>query len=260
MKEMALPPWVVLHVPHDSTDIPAAVRSQFVLPDDELAHEVIAMTDRHTYRLFGADALGDRAIRAPVSRLVLDVERFEDDSAEPMASRGMGVIYSRTSSGKRLRRVLSPDERQELLERFYRPHHAALGAAVDSALRDHGRCLVLDCHSFPAVALPYEQAAGGGDRPDICIGTDEFHTPQLLAQAFTSEFASAGWTVKVNDPFAGALVPAGCYRRDSRVASIMVEINRSLYMDEKEATPFQEFEAIRERIRVCCARAVAQLE
>ena len=30
------PPWLVIHVPHDSTVIPSGVRSQFLLTDEEL--------------------------------------------------------------------------------------------------------------------------------------------------------------------------------------------------------------------------------
>jgi hypothetical protein len=45
----------------------------------------------------------------------------------------MGVIYTETSDGKPLRLVPSPPERALLLERYYRPHHAALTAAVDRA-------------------------------------------------------------------------------------------------------------------------------
>jgi N-formylglutamate deformylase len=41
--------------------------------------------------------LGDRAVMFGVSRLVVDPERFVDDDQEAMASKGMGVIYTRTS-------------------------------------------------------------------------------------------------------------------------------------------------------------------
>jgi hypothetical protein len=41
-------PWVVLHLPHDSTDVPAGMRSQFLLNDKELEQELIRMTDHHT--------------------------------------------------------------------------------------------------------------------------------------------------------------------------------------------------------------------
>jgi N-formylglutamate deformylase len=252
------PQWVVLHVPHDSTVLPDEVRDQYVLDDMQLEHELRVMTDHHTYALFGADESPEFAVRAPVSRLVVDMERFEDDEAEPMARRGMGVIYTRGSNGQRLRRDLAPLERQTLLESYYHPHHAQLDETVTRILDVHGRCLVLDCHSFPAIALPYEQVQSAHKRPDICIGSDDFHTPPRLLQAFVSEFERVGWSVAVNDPFSGALVPAPYYRRDARVTGIMVEVNRRLYLDEINATPLRDFLDIRESVISCCASAISR--
>ena len=42
-------------------------------------------------------------VRAPVSRLVVDVERFTDDAREFAAKVGMGATYVRTSRGETLR-------------------------------------------------------------------------------------------------------------------------------------------------------------
>lgn len=92
----ALPPWVVFHLPHDSRVIPHDVRDQFVLSDAELEHELLAMTDHHTFELFAHGIPAEQVVRFPVSRLVVDVERFERDEDEPMAERGMGVVYART--------------------------------------------------------------------------------------------------------------------------------------------------------------------
>ena len=46
------PPWVILHVPHDSNVIPADVRSQFLLADAELQCELDRMTDHQTLAIF----------------------------------------------------------------------------------------------------------------------------------------------------------------------------------------------------------------
>ena len=46
--------------------------------------------------------------------------------------------------------------REELLQRFYVPHHQKLTEVVDNMLQVHGRCLIIDGHSYPAVTLPYE--------------------------------------------------------------------------------------------------------
>jgi N-formylglutamate amidohydrolase len=41
-----------------------------------------------------------------------------------------------------------------------------------------------------------------------------------------------GYSVAVDAPFSGALVPLASYRRDHRILSVMIEVNRRLYMDE----------------------------
>ena len=68
------------------------------------------------------------------------------------------------------------------------------------------------------------------ERPDICIGTDNFHTPKELIDVFTNTCAAADWSVAVDRPYAGTLVPSKHYRRDPRVMSMMVEVNRRLYL------------------------------
>ena len=121
-----------------STVIPADLRASFLGSDEELSRELLAMTDRYTDELFSLP--GASTVRFPVSRLVVDPERFVDDDAEPMAARGMGVVYTRRSDGQPLRAPLAPKDRQNLIERFYLPHHTKLTAAVGRSLEAHGRC------------------------------------------------------------------------------------------------------------------------
>lgn len=203
-----------------------------MLTGGRLEDELLRMTDRHTFELFAKDLPVRQVVRAPVSRLVVDVERFEDDAHEPMAGRGMGVIYTATHDLQPLRSPPTSQEREALLERWYRPHHRALTTAVDRALDEYGKAFVVDIHSYPSVALPYE-ADPSAPRPQVCIGTDSFHTPADLTSTFVRELELAGFDVGVNTPFAGALVPLKHYRRDQRVAAVMIEVRRDLYMNEE---------------------------
>ena len=251
-----LPPWVVMHIPHDATTIPGGVRGQFLGSDEEIREELLLMTDHFTHDLFARPADGDVIVRAPVSRLVVDVERFSDDADEPMAARGMGAIYEVTSRLKRLRRKLTAAERDALIATYYRPHHAYLELVASQALERFGKCLVLDCHSFPSVPLRYEQAIPTVARPDICIGTDAYHTNAQLADAFVSAFRRTGWQVSLNAPFAGALVPMTRYRKDARVQAVMVEVNRELYLRELDAAMKSDFEEVAQAIRHHCGDAL----
>lgn len=189
------------------------------------------MTDWFTDELFSLPAQEATTIRLPVSRLVVDHERFVDDALEPMATRGMGVIDTKTAEGLPLRALPTPEERHELLVRHYHPHHRRLAGAVQGAAERNGACLLIDCHSFPSVALAcdLDQAP---NRPDVCIGTDSFHTPDWLPPLAAKRFAAAGLTVAVNRPYSGAIVPAAFCWRDRRVSSLMIEVSRRRYMQE----------------------------
>jgi len=246
---------VVLHIPHSSQVIPGDVREQFVVTDEALAAELLAMTDSHTAALFDQIVPGAIPVVFPVSRLVVDPERFRDDGAEPMSRVGMGVIYTRTATGRTLRRNLSPSERDGLLARFYDPHHATLTAAVEAALPGEGVCLILDCHSFPSVPLPYE-ADQNPSRPDICIGTDPHHMPAAFVTVLQQTFQQAGLTTAINHPFAGALVPMKHLNVDLRVRSVMVEVNRRLYMDERTGEQCSQFGSLRKTLKMAIEAAL----
>ena len=241
-------PVTVLHVPHASRVIPPNVRRSILLTDDELSAELRRMTDAFTDELFQLDPAVARAVVFPVSRVVVDPERFLDDATEPMAKRGMGVIYTRTSGGEVLRGTPDEATRRRLVESYYAPHHRELTAAVDSSLRNHDSCLVLDCHSFPSKPLPYEDDPAP-DRPDICLGSDEFHSPAWLVSGAAARFRDAGFRVAIDSPFAGALVPASHYRSDRRVLALMIEVNRAAYMDEESGERLPAFARLATKLR-----------
>jgi N-formylglutamate deformylase len=222
----------VLHIPHSSRSIPDDERARLGISDTELEAELLRMTDAFTAELFPPTIYEAQRIVFPVSRLVCDVERFADDADEPMSARGMGAVYTTTTPGGQLRATCSPVERARIMTRWYRPHHELLTLAVDQVLASEGRCLIVDCHSFPSKPLPHEFDQDPY-RPDICVGTDPFHTSPDLVTAVVKAANDLALTVVVDRPFAGALTPAKHYRRDGRVKSVMVEVNRRLYMDER---------------------------
>ena len=244
---------LLLHIPHSSTEIPARWRKGITLDDDALARELLLMTDRHTEQLFDVD----RAARIvfPVSRLVIDPERFADDSLEPMAERGMGVIYSKTAHGGVLRDLPDAPSRAALLNEYYHPHHAKLLALAAQSIETYGSCLIVDCHSFPSRSLPYERQPHDAPRPEICIGTDSFHTPKELSEELTQFFSLKGYSVALNAPFAGAFTPMKLYLTETRLRSIMIEVRRDLYMDEETGTMLPSFDRIKRHIAEAIERA-----
>ena len=235
-------------MPHDSTVIPAEVRDQFVLNELDLCQEVIKMTDHQTYDLIARCFSTSQILKFPVSRLVVDVERFESDCDEYMAARGMGVIYKSTHDLKPLRRQLLTAEREHLISKWYRPHHELLTGAVDKALNEFRRALVIDVHSFPSLPLPYETDLTAY-RPEICIGSDSYHSPREVVDELSRCFQLHGFVVGINTPFSGAIVPAKHYRKDERVQAVMIEIRRDLYLDESTGFLNESSTLVQERLK-----------
>lgn len=240
----------IFHIPHSSDLIPADVRSHFSLTDQQLFEELRLMTDWFTSDLFSSavQELGV-SIEFPISRLVVDPERFEDDAKEIMIKKGMGVLYTQTSSGTSLRDSSKTIDgyRDALLQEYYYPHHAALASAVNSELDEHGRALIIDCHSYPNIALPYELNRSLS-RPDICVGTDPFHTPKHLSGQLLSAFRDMGYSAEYDTPFSGSIVPTEYYGENKDVHSVMIEVNRSLYLNESTAEKLDTFGRLRSDI------------
>ncbi len=181
------------------------------------------MTDLYTDELFDC---GRDMLIFPISRLVCDVERFRYDADEPMAEKGMGLAYTKCADGTPLRNV-SPHKRAAIARKYYDTHHEKFTDMVNEKLHECGRCIIIDGHSFSAEPLPYETDTL---RPDFCIGTDPFHTPKKLLQTCEMFLHGRGFEVEVNHPFSGTIVPMEHLYSDVNVSSIMVEVNRRLYM------------------------------
>ena len=188
------------------------------------------MTDHKTDTLFVLS--GARRLVFPVSRLVVDPERFIEDSMESV---GMGVVYTHTADGRPLRHI-SDTDRQVLINTYYHPHHSKLTEMVDACLAEYDSCLIIDCHSFSSHPLPYEQDT---NRPDICIGTCDFHTSKELISSLSEAFSSMGYEVAINSPYSGTIVPLKHYHKDQRVSSVMLEVNRRLYKSSADYLKLQ---------------------
>ena len=222
---------VVLHVPHSAREIPDEVRAGIVLDDAALERELDHITDAHTARI--ARAAAEACAVTPwvfanrLSRLVVDPERFPDEREEMLAV-GMGAVYTRTTHKDVLRE--GDGDPEPLLARYFRPYARAMSDAVAGRLAATGRAVIIDVHSYPSRALPYE-LHGDGPRPAVCLGTDSFHTPPGLLAAAREAFAECG-DVGLDSPFGATYVPLEFYGADPRVSALMVEIRRDTYMAE----------------------------
>ncbi len=232
---------LVLHIPHASTAFPAAYEADFLPSPAVLRQELLRLTDWYADELFAAGAPADQSIRAGWSRLVVDVERFPDDSRERCAEYGMGATYVRTSRGEALRE-LTPARREEIMQLFYWPHHARLNLAARQRLERFEHCLIIDAHTFPSLALPTQVDFAAP--PEIGLGTEGMHTSAELLALAERFFRAHGLSVGVDTPFAGTMVPNDYFGKQSRVQSIMVEVRRDLYLHEATGEKHAGFTAM----------------
>lgn len=149
-----------------------------------------------------------------------------------MFAKGMGFYYTHNDEGIPFRE--EGRWKAMVKELFYDAHHRTFQKMVNAIADRHGFCLILDAHSFTHEPF-WRDVDQAPDRPDICIGTDPFHSPEPLVAAVEEVYRSAGLSVKRNSPYAGTIVPMEYYRKDERVSSIMIEINRRLYLEGTRA-------------------------
>lgn len=210
---------IATHIPHAGIEIPATVRDQFSSDSQALWREVLTVTDWYTDELFGLPGIA--RTQTPISRIVVDTERYIDDLMEPRAAVGQGVIYSHDSCCQPIRR--------ELLDNYYRPWHLKLELDIEQQLARWGHCLLLDCHSFPNEAFG-NQDPHPENAPDICLGVHDRNTPQWLIASCLRFLIAKGYTVSLDFPYAGCLVPDR-FVGYLHVPAIMLEVNRHLYLE-----------------------------
>ncbi|MFC1670929.1 N-formylglutamate amidohydrolase [Spirochaetota bacterium] len=234
---------LILHIPHSSSHIPAEVRKDIILSDTELEDELLKLTDHCMDEIADIDESIGKTIINKYSRMVVDPERFRDDEKEIMSSVGMGAVYISTSDKKSLRNITN-EKRESLLKQYYDPYYREFNEITKNMLDKFNRCLIIDVHSFPSSPLPYELNQDL-DRPDICIGTNDFHTPEDITDIIKKYYLDKDYIVKLDMPFKGTFVPDDFYEKDKRVSSVMIEINRALYMDEETGEKLDGFYRIK---------------
>jgi N-formylglutamate amidohydrolase len=224
-------------------DIPSGDQAEFLRPLTELKLEISKLNDHYTDRLFQTKLPNVTPLVFPVNRFLVDVERFEQDEHEPMSAKGMGALYTHDTAGKRFREDLTGDARETLLNKYYRPHHRKLTLLADKAISDFGQALIVDAHSFPDIPLPCDSNQEF-PRPDICLGTDTYHTPEWLTALAKTQFEKHGYHVEIDSPYSGTMVPLDFYKKDNRLSSIMIEINRRLYLEDEYQLTHLNFEKL----------------
>lgn len=213
---------IILHIPHSKTNIP--IKEGFNL--DLIESETNLLVDHATDKIFDLPNI-DKLIFEH-NRIFCDVERL-DDNNEPLFQKGRGFYYTHTDKGEVLR-VLLPDIKSKIKSDYYDKHHNKLQSITEEKLNKYGCVLIIDCHSFTDEPF-HSDIDKTKNRPDICLGFDEYHTPSWLITQLKKGFENHNLSVKINSPYSGTIIPLAYYKKDKRVKGIMIEINRKIYIN-----------------------------
>jgi N-formylglutamate deformylase len=255
---LAEPAPLVLDSPHSGTHYPESFGYVCDLARLRTAE------DTHVDRLYaGAPALGATLVCATFPRSFIDANRHEGEIdtdlldapwpeavvESPKVRLGKGLVWRMLDDGTPLYdRKLGVAELRARIDRYWRPYHEAVSAAIDAAHARFGRVLHLNCHSMPAVSGKMGTGFEGERHPDFVVGDRDGSTADAaLSQAICDFLRARGASVALNHPYKGVeLVRRYSDPRRGR-HSIQLEINRSLYMDEATLEPhagFAQLEAL----------------
>lgn len=166
-----------------------------------------------------AAALGAPAVLSRFSRLLIDVNRGEDDPTLIMRLSDGAVVPGNAR--------VDAEERQRRLERYYLPYHAAVTRALDEALATGRAPSILSVHSFTPAwkSRPRPWHAG------ILWDRD----PRLAVPLIDALRADSSLVVGDNEPYVGALKGDTLYRHGSKrgLAHALIEVRQDLVGDEK---------------------------
>lgn len=249
---------VVFASPHSSRDYPKTFLKQTVLND----HLIRSSEDAFVDQLFEmAPRHGAPFLQAGAPRAYIDMNRSPDEldpaliegvrsaTYNPRIVSGLGVVPRVVANGRCIYRGKLPmAEVRARLDRYWHPYHVKLDRLLSESHFLFGQAVLIDCHSMPHEALD-NLARSGIRRPEIVLG-DRFGAAagsaviEVIEQAFRDE----GLTVSRNVPFAGAYTTQNYGRPSRRQHAVQIEIDRSLYMNEQQIRPNNNFNALQESI------------
>jgi N-formylglutamate amidohydrolase len=231
----------LIHLPHCGTNLPNEYLADYFLDKKELEKNIFEYADLFTDELFGKLFDNFGGVKSEYSRLFFDPERFGNDDDENMHKDfGLGWFYENAILTKKpLRNTTNKNK----IRKYFDDHHNLLNKLTQEKLDKYGKCTVIDCHSFSNERYWFHKDI---KLPDICIGFEDYHVDNDLVESIKSKFSK--YTIGINEPYKGSLVPTNYWGKDKRVKSVMIEINKKLYLEGDNITKSTNFDIIKQKI------------
>ena len=226
---------IILHIPHASSSFEFAGKDEFV---SMWLHKAEPLIDWYTDELFTPQMQDERIIPIvfDTCRTLVDVERMCDD---PLEEKGLGITAYPLLQGGDVRN--SQEEDIRYMKKYLDHQHNLANLLVENR-----KSLLIDCHSFSSRPTILQPDVSKNQDVDICIGFNEDKTrpsDEILALV-REHFIERGYRVSFNVPFSNSKT----VETPARYTSLMIEINKALYMDEDTLEKKESFNQIREAI------------
>jgi len=139
---------------------------------------------------------------------------------------------------------LRSTKNKDTIATYYNDYHQKLNQRTAQKLEKYGKCTIIDCHSFSDEI--YWFLDDDLKLPDICIGYEKYHQDTFLIETILNEFKE--YEIGINEPYAGSLVPLDYWQKNSNVKSVMIEINKKLYLKDDNRTKSSDFDTIKKHL------------
>ena len=122
------------------------------------------------------------------------------------------------------------DDALRRIESLYKPYHRALRRLFTKMHRQYGAAVLVDCHSMPSSTGNKDERT----RPEFVLG-DRYGTSctGVVTECVETTLRACGYTVSRNKPYAGGFITEHYGNPAAGLHTILLEINRALYMDER---------------------------
>lgn len=220
---------IILHIPHSGQKLPNIFWKNVCVDKQTVKLFANEIADYKTDKLFGSNNLTKVVFK--YSRVFCDVEKYEDDSLEDMSKFGMGVVYSKTNKKIKFANI-SKDYKDLILKSVYRPYHQKLTKLTNTLIEKNEHVIMIDCHSFSKSIIMFEDKKE--NLPDICIGFNDNHNETLI-NIINKYFTTLGYKTSFNYPYSGTMVPNNLLDANNKFTSVMLEINKNLYLKNKQS-------------------------
>ncbi|KGJ99291.1 N-formylglutamate amidohydrolase [Thalassotalea sp. ND16A] len=195
-------------------------------------------------------AIGGHLLHANFSRMYIDPNRAPNDidpalvdspwqGCQPTkySERGMGLIRRYALPDVAMyQQPLTRAEVEQRIASYYQPYHQTLATTLEQLHSQFGAVWHIDCHSMKSKGNAMN-IDSGASRPDIILGdNDGLCAGAEFVEVVEQAFVNLGYNVVRNDPYKGGYLITHYSNVKANRHSMQIEINRALYMNEKEFT------------------------